>query len=984
MAVSRRVFLGSTSGAALAAFLTAGGPLGRLPSAVAKPAGPVGPTDTAGDLAAVRSTLSGIYLAHDWLDDGTTARVEWTYQSQAPAYLAALRADGSWADVDYAATNSAANGAAWSPYRALDRMQAMAAAYANPAGPRHLDAALLAGVEKALGYWFQAGPTSVNWWETGIGIQLRLGRIGVLLYGHLAADRMSGIVGTLQSSSSGTGENAVWYAQNVVFRGLLTPDPALVTAGRDAMATAILLSTGDGIQSDLSYHQHGEQLYSAGYGRTMLTDVAQWLYVLRPTSFAFSPISVHDYTGWVLDGTRWMINGDHAEFNVFLNPAPRYASNAERVLESLELLDSAVPDQAARFDQLGKNIRLQSPDTGLTGHKYFWRSDFAAHKRPGWGVTVKMVSARTIGSEWRSSNAKNLNYLYWVPFGTTFIARRGDEYRNIFPVWDWSRLPGATNPAVVVPLNASDPYKQSTTFVGGVDNGLYGAAALDMNKYGTTARKGYFCFDDEFVALGAGITSTDPHPVVTTLNQTRRVGPVVAAGTTVAPGNTLTRTGNWAYHDGTGYAFFEPVAMTVKNATVTGSWADIATGQDPTPVTEDVFGIWLDHGTAPSGATYAYVVRPGVDQGQATAYAQHLPVRVLANSPSLQGVRHDGLGIAQLLFYAAGTAAVRDGVTLAVDRPCMVILDESGAGAPVVTVSAPQAPGVTVNVVLTVRGTVTRGAVTLPDGDRQGVSLTLGAPADDVALRRPVLTSSDHDTSVGAHFLTDGNPNTRWSSAYTDSQWAMVDLLTPQLIDGVTLRWETAYATAYTVETSADGQTWRTVHTTTTGTGGTQKLTFATHPARFVRLALTKRRTAWGYSLWGLEVHAATDLAQGKPTTASSTHAAELAPGNATDGLATTRWGSDYSDPQWLQVDLGAPTAIGTVQLHWETASARAYKLQLSNDATHWTDLHTTTTGPGGVETLPVTGTGRYLRMYGTQRNTPYGYSLFAFEVYGA
>lgn len=980
MAVSRRVFLG-TSSAALAALITTGGPLGRTPAASASAAS-AGSAGAADDLAAIRATLLGLYLAHDWLDDGTTARVEWTYQSQAMDYLAAQRADGSWGDVDYAATNSAANGAAWSPYRALDRMQAMAAAYANPAGAHHGDPALLAGVQKAVDHWFTVKPTSVNWWETGIGIQLRMERIALFLYGQLGAARNANITGILQASTTGTGENAVWYAQNVVFRGLLTPDPALVAAGRDAMATAILLSTGDGIQSDLSYHQHGEQLYSAGYGRTMLTDVARWLYVLRPTSYAFAPASVHDYTSWVLDGTRWMVNGDHAEFNVFLNPAPRYASNAERMLESLQLLDSAVPDQAARFDLLRADIALQSSDTGLTGHKYFWRSDFAAHKRPGWGVGIKMVSARTIGSEWRSSNARDLNYLYWVPFGTTFIARRGDEYRNLFPVWDWSRLPGTTNPAVVVPLSAGSPFKQSTTFVGGVDNGLYGAAALDMDKYGTTARKGWFCFDDEFVALGAGIASTDPNPVVTTLNQTRRSGDVVAAGTTVPPGTTTTVTGTWAHHDGTGYAFFEPVAMTVRNATVTGAWSDIATGQDPTPVTEDVFGIWLDHGVRPAGADYAYVVRPGVDRGQATAYAQNLPVRVLANTTSLQGVRHDRLGIAQLLFYAAGAATVRTGVTLAVDQPCMVLLDESAPGEPVVTVSAPQAPGVTVTVTLTRSGTTTRRSVTLPAGDMQGVSVTLGAPADDVALRRPVLTSSEHDTSVGAHFLTDGNPNTRWSSAYSDAQWAIVDLLTPQLVDGLTLRWETAYATSYTVAVSADGETWRTVFTTTAGAGGVQTLAVPVQPVRFVRLDLTERATKWGYSLWSLEAHAATDLARGKPTVASSVHVPELAAANATDGQATTRWGSDYADPQWLRVDLGARTAIGTIKLAWETASAKSYRLQVSDDATTWTDVHSTTAGPGGVETLPVTATARYVRMYGTERNTAYGYSLYAFEVY--
>jgi beta-glucosidase len=97
-----------------------------------------------------------------------------------------------------------------------------------------------------------------------------------------------------------------------------------------------------------------------------------------------------------------------------------------------------------------------------------------------------------------------------------------------------------------------------------------------------------------------------------------------------------------------------------------------------------------------------------------------------------------------------------------------------------------------------------------------------------------------------------------------------------------------------------------------------------------------------------------------------------------------TRWSSAYTDPQWLQVDLGAPTALGSVVLRWESARAKAYAIQTSNDAATWTTVYSTTTGPGGTETIPVSATGRYVRMYGTARNTNYGYSLWEFEVYGA
>ncbi|RAO51790.1 hypothetical protein LUPAC06_06475 [Micromonospora saelicesensis] len=128
----------------------------------------------------------------------------------------------------------------------------------------------------------------------------------------------------------------------------------------------------------------------------------------------------------------------------------------------------------------------------------------------------------------------------------------------------------------------------------------------------------------------------------------------------------------------------------------------------------------------------------------------------------------------------------------------------------------------------------------------------------------------------------------------------------------------------------------------------------------------------------------ATDLAQGRPVTASSVEPGSAhAAANAVDGNTTTRWGSAYADPQWITVDLGAAYAINRVRLAWETAHARAYQLQVSPDSITWSPVHTTTAGDGGVDDLTVTGTGRYLRVYGTQRATQWGYSLWDLNVYG-
>ncbi|MFD0352008.1 discoidin domain-containing protein [Kitasatospora aburaviensis] len=124
-------------------------------------------------------------------------------------------------------------------------------------------------------------------------------------------------------------------------------------------------------------------------------------------------------------------------------------------------------------------------------------------------------------------------------------------------------------------------------------------------------------------------------------------------------------------------------------------------------------------------------------------------------------------------------------------------------------------------------------------------------------------------------------------------------------------------------------------------------------------------------------------MAQNRPTTASSTETADFPAAAATDGDPGTRWSSAFSDPQWLQVDLGSTQTIGRVVLRWETAYGRAFQIQLSDDGATWRTVHSTTAGTGGVQDLTgLHDSGRYLRIYGTQRGTSWGYSLYEVEAY--
>lgn len=108
----------------------------------------------------------------------------------------------------------------------------------------------------------------------------------------------------------------------------------------------------------------------------------------------------------------------------------------------------------------------------------------------------------------------------------------------------------------------------------------------------------------------------------------------------------------------------------------------------------------------------------------------------------------------------------------------------------------------------------------------------------------------------------------------------------------------------------------------------------------------------------------------------------------AVDGNQSSRWESDFSDPQFIIVDLATTYALNRVEIDWEAAYATQYQIQLSNDKQQWTTASSITSGNGGTDVFNLNGqNARYIRMYGTQRttirNVQYGYSIFEFKVYG-
>jgi F5/8 type C domain len=196
--------------------------------------------------------------------------------------------------------------------------------------------------------------------------------------------------------------------------------------------------------------------------------------------------------------------------------------------------------------------------------------------------------------------------------------------------------------------------------------------------------------------------------------------------------------------------------------------------------------------------------------------------------------------------------------------------------------------------------------------------------------------------------------------AFSDPQWLMVDLDTTATINQIVLNWQNSYATAFQLQVSDNGATWTTVYSTTTSNGRVRTLTVS-GTGRFVRMYGTARHTVYGYSLYEFQVFGsfirngcgATDLALKRPAVASSVENTTTPSTAAVDGDPATRWSSLFSDPQWIQVHLGAPVRVCQTVLSWQNSYATAFQVQLSNDGTTWTTIYSTTTGTGGVRPSP-------------------------------
>ena len=618
-------------------------------------------------------------------DDMATLRgnvVRW-YTRGTPApdtiekYMRTLRSDGSWPDVDYA---NAERGK-WATYQHLARMFAMAQAYRQGGHELAGDADLRSAIEAALAHWMERDYQNPNWWYTRIGVPKTLAPILILMGDDLAPELAEKATRRdLGRSRMGmTGQNKVWVAGIAFLKGMLTEDAELMTEAREQILEELCITTAEGVQPDYSFHQHGPQLQWGNYGLSFGADMIQWASIFHGTSYAVDPASLRILGDYLAEGQAWIVWHGGMDISACGRQIFR-GSRGDKGHAVLSQLRWMVDLDSARAQAYRQALAANQPGAAntLIGHKHFWRSDISVHRRPAWYASVKMSSTRVVGAE--TCNSENMLGLH-LGDGVTYFLRTGAEYDDLFPVWDWQRLPGMTCSQRDTRLTPSSKRcRGRSDFVGGVSAGDCGVAAMEYLRDGLRARKAWFFLDEAVVCLGADICADDPDPVFTSLEQCAFEGPItISTGRQVrqvARGASVAETLKWAHHNGIGYVFLEPQAVTVQGMAQTGDWYRVHHRESRRAVERDVFSLWIEHGVEPNGARYAYAVLPNVTVDDLRTAEEVWPVSVLAQTASLLAISSEGGKRVQAAFFEPGKLAW-DGSSIEVDAPCLVLLDRT-------------------------------------------------------------------------------------------------------------------------------------------------------------------------------------------------------------------------------------------------------------------------------------------------------------------
>ncbi|MEM7366946.1 MAG: polysaccharide lyase family 8 super-sandwich domain-containing protein [Bacteroidota bacterium] len=636
--------------------------------------------------------------------------------------LETIREDGTWPGINYQDVSRTA----FEHRYHYGHMFSLARAYRSPSSAYHNKRQVKQSIAKALKHWAEKDYVADNWWYNQIGTPNALVSVMLLVGDELDKQLVLHIQPMIRRAhidapGARPGGDRIKIAsieaRNQVFLGEWEAFDRIIRVIESEIKFSDWVGAsygygfrhmskgfsnrkmgGRGIMHDHSFHHRTDGVNNTlSYGLGYAAAFVEWARYTQGTSFAFSEAKLEQLIDYFLDGIcKMAVFGKYPDAGVKNRSISRVGAlrpYGASLAEDLLLISPYRKDELQEIVA----IRKKGDKPTLSHASWFWHTEHFTCQRPDWFASIRMYSTRTHNME-QPYNSEGL-FNHHRGDGANHISRTGDEYLDIWPVYDYQKIPGAT--ILQKPeLPSSQQIQQLglTDFVGAATDGRYGAAAFDFRSPldPLIARKAWFFFDEEYVCLGAGISCKNQKlPVLTTLNQCHlrdAISLSVSGETSIlATGEAEYQKVDWVYHDQIGYLFPQAGTVHIKNIPATGSWWRI-NKQTDSPKDElnlDVFSLWLDHGIRPSDAAYAYIVVPATSIQELEQGSSNNNIRILTNTPELQAVSHKGLGMTQVVFYQAGKIELPDALSLACEMAGVVLLQRLADNQFQLTVSDP-------------------------------------------------------------------------------------------------------------------------------------------------------------------------------------------------------------------------------------------------------------------------------------------------------
>lgn len=561
-----------------------------------------------------------------------------------------LDASGKWPDINYQDKNAAK----WLPSEHWRRLSELANQYRNEKcsyfGKKELKDAILKGIQ----YWLNETPVASNYWWNAIGVPGMMGGVFILMEKDMDKSLLVKGVELMKVGinsdhyeyyGKATGQNALWLASVHMYASCLTNDIEGLKRVFATVSDEIVITDKEGIQADYSFYQHGKQNYAMGYGKGFTTAAVQYFYLANGTTFSFPPQKIDIIAHYLLDGQQWMSHYNYVEYTAMGREISRQGNNGSSILSALKSMIELDPARKKAYEKFYRRLSDNHEEKSLVGNRYFWRSDLMIHQRQNYYFSLKGTSNRITSGE--SGNGENIKGFYQGN-GTFYLVRDGHEYDEIFPIWNWRKLPGLlcaqkSEPLPLFTWGAGG--EGATSFVYGLTDSLYGCFGYDYQKDKVSAKRSWFMFDHEIVNL---VSNASGDSLYQSINQCLLKGKVWK-DLQKEKGKT-----SRVYHDSVGYCIRSDEPLVVKNELQTGSWKEINLSASGLPVTKPVFNLGIDLGPKATGKSYAYVILPAISLEQFKTYDLKNHILIIENSNLLQAVYQKDIQQVQAVFYESG------------------------------------------------------------------------------------------------------------------------------------------------------------------------------------------------------------------------------------------------------------------------------------------------------------------------------------------